>query len=91
MVFHPGNEYFVARADALAKRVGNQVDGFCRASGEHDFAARPGIDEPGYLVAGPFIGVGRAMAECMHPAMHIRMIMAVIVTDRIDDRLRPLR
>ena len=30
------------------------------------------------------------MAERMNPTMHIRMIMTVIVADRIDDRLRPL-
>ena len=87
-----GDEHFIAcleEGPRIALR--NQIDRFGGAAYEDDFVTRARIDEPHQAVARPFIEGGRLLAQGMHTAVNVGVVVALIVIDRADDRIWPLR
>ena len=72
MVFHLGDDNFVAGVERTPPMgCGNQIDRFGGVPGENDFLAAFRIEKGLNLIARAFIGIGRAFAQIVSPAMHI--------------------
>ena len=89
-MFHVANQNLITRLKIMAETGGNQVNGFCRATGEYDFTGALGVDERPDLFACTFVIVSRAVTQCMYTAMHVGMVVFVVMADRVDDGLRSL-
>ena len=92
VVLEMGDEHLIAgleQGPRIALR--DQIDRFGRAAHEDDLVARARIDEPHQPVARPLIQRRRLLAQGMHAAMNVGVVMAFVVIDRIDDRIRTLR
>src|SRR5258708_12039955 len=48
------------------------------------------VDEALHLAAGPFVGLGGALGQQMHSAVHVRVVLQVVVGDRVDHCARLL-
>ena len=72
------------------KALRNEIDAFGRAANEYDFLRVARIDEAPDVFACAFVGVGRALTQRMHAAMHVGVIALVVAGDRVDDRARTL-
>ena len=65
VVFHVGDQDFIAGRQSLAKRRGNQVDGLGRAAREHDFARRAALMKPRTVSRAPsYMSVARWLSVC---------------------------
>ena len=68
---------------ALASAEGgdHQVDGFGRAAGEDDLAGIFRVDELPHGLAGRFVGFCRLLAQEMHAAMDVRVVVQIVLAD----------
>ena len=80
----PGFEHRAAVA------LGDQIDGLGRAAHEHDLVARAGVDEGHQPVARPLVERGRLLAQRMHAAVDVGVMVALVVVDGVDHGQRPL-
>ena len=85
VVFQPGDQHPVARLQGAAPpAVRHQVDGGGGAAGPDElFRFRAG-EKAGHGVPGLLEGVGRTVAQGVDAAVYVGIVMAVIVTDRLD-------
>ncbi len=73
------------------KTLRDQIDRLCRAACKDDLAPAPRIDKADDVIAGAFVGLCRTVAQGMHATVHVRMIVALVFGDRVDDHGRRLR
>ena len=86
VMFETGDQDPVAaRQQRSAETLCDQVDRLGRPAGQHDLRAAGRVDEGAQLVAGAFVELRCAMAQRMHTAMDVGVIVAVIVRNRFDD------
>ena len=90
VVFHSREQHLVARTHALAKGVGHQVDRLGGPAQKHDLPFGMGMDEIAHAVPGCLIGSSRAFGKGMHPAVHIRVVVAIEAIQRLDHLTRLL-
>ena len=91
VVLHGGDHHLVSRAETCtAERLGHQIDGLGGVAGEDDFARRGGVDEALHRRAGVFERLGGALAEQVDAAVHVRVVLAVVGRQRVEDRTRLL-
>src|SRR5690606_20078589 len=89
---HAGDQDLIAGLQKGARKtVRHQIDALGSALGENHLLARRRIDEALHGVAHVFQTLCRALAQRMYAAMHIGVVLFVVVTDRVDHRLRLLR
>ena len=82
----------VARSDVReAPRIADEVDRLGRVARPDDLGGFRGIDEAGDLFAGRFKGCGRTFGQLVDAAMDVRIVVRVVVDERIDHGLRFLR
>ena len=74
-----------------APRKRDQVDRFGRVARPYDLGRVGGVDEAGDLRARRLEGVGGAGRQLVNAAMDVRVIVLVIVDERVDHRARLLR
>jgi hypothetical protein len=92
MVLHRGDEDFVSGAKAASPvALGDEVDAFGRAAHKDDFAAVRCANEAANLVAGCFVGGGRAFAQLVHAAMDVGAFLDVAALNALQNRVRFLR
>ena len=92
VVLHLGDEHLVALADIrAAERLRDQVDGLGRAAHEDDLARVRRVQELLHLVAGLLVGARRPLAQQVHAAMDVGVVLGVAAHHRVDDGLRLLR
>ena len=91
VVLHLGQDDRVAAVDvAPAPRVGDEVDRLGRVAGEDDLVAVRGVDEPGDLGARLLVLGRRLLADGVDAAMDVGVVLAVVVSDGVDDDARLL-
>ena len=92
VMFEPGEQDLVAALQARA-RIGlrHEVDGFGGAAREDDFARRGGIHEFAHAFARAFEHGRGFLAQLVHAAMHVGVVHPLVVVDRRDHALGPLR
>src|SRR3954454_5926688 len=91
-MFDRGDDDFVAGADVLpAPRLRDEIDALSRAAREDDFLFIARVDEALHGRARFFVRVGRGLAEVMHAAMNVRILLGVVADDAIDHLPRLLR
>ena len=91
VVLHHRGQDAVARLQLRQHMaVGDQVGGLGGAGGEDDLIARTGMDEPRQLVARAFVSRRGLLAQLMHRARHVGVVLAIVRVHRRDHRLRLL-
>ena len=75
----------------IAPGARDQVDAFGRVPGEDDFVRRSRADERAHDFARALVGFRRALAQPVHAAMHVGVVVFVVSRDRFDDLDRLLR
>ena len=88
MVLHCRHNDFVAclqKTAAIALR--DQIDRFRGAAHKNNFLVGRRIDKSTNLFARRLIGRGGPLAEIVHTAMDVRILRAVVATERIDHLL----
>ena len=68
----------------------HEVDGLRGAPRKHDAFARPGIHEPGDGRTGGFVRFRRLDRQGIRAPVHVGVVKAVVVDDRVDDSSRLL-
>src|SRR5437867_2400237 len=90
-MLHFGEQNFVAALEVRrAPGVCHEVNAFCGAARENDFVAAGSVNELRSAVPGCLESGGGAVAQLMNATMHIRVVMLVIIAERVDDRDRLL-
>src|SRR3954451_20100622 len=85
MMLDGGDDDFVAGADVFAApRLRDEIDPFRRAAREDDFFFIARVDELLHRSARFFVRVGGGLAEVMHAAMDVRILLGVVADDPID-------
>ena len=92
VVLDIADDDFVAGFEAgRAPALRDEVDRLGGAAHEHDLAVRGGVEQGPRLLARLLEPVGRARAEPIDAAMHVRVLGAVELGDAVDDLTRLLR
>ena len=91
-MFHLREQNHIARAQKFsAPGLRNQVDAFRCPAGENDFVRAGGADVFRHALARFFVSFGRARTQLVQAAMDIRVVVFVIMPQRIGHRPRLLR
>ena len=91
VVLQRRDDNFVAGADVRAPvGLGHEIDCLRGAPHEHDLPRLSRIEEPPNDVARCLIRVSRTLAEPVHAAMDVPVVLGVVPHQAIDDRLRLL-
>lgn len=69
----------------------DQVDGLGRTPGKYDFLGRRCIDKRRKPDTGLLISLGSLLAQGMHTPMNVGIVLAIKITDSVDDLLWSLR
>ena len=92
VVLDIADDDFVAGFEARrAPALRDEVDRLRGAAHEHDLAIRGGVEQRPRLLARLLEPIGRARAEPIDAAMHVRVLGAVELGDAVDDLTRLLR
>ena len=91
-MLHLRDYYLITFPDELAAiAVCYQVDALSRAAREDDLLWFGGIDETLDLDASAFILARRELAEIIHAAMDVRVLLCIVALESINHDLRFLR
>src|SRR5262245_55862683 len=89
MVLHRGDEDFLPHFDERpAVALGDEVDPLGGATNEDDLSIVRGVEKAGHLGAGTLKDLRGLLAQEVDPAMDIRVLRQVILSDRIEHVLR---
>ncbi len=92
VVLHPRDQDLVAWLQVRARpALRDQVDRIGAPAREDDLAAVRRVDQALHLHAGAFVRLGRAFAQQMRRAMDVRVVVPVVVVQRVQDLPRLLR
>ena len=92
VVFELRGEDRIARPEIReAPREANEVDRLRRVARPNDLGRLRRVDEAGDLFARALEGLGRTFGEFVDAAMDVRVVVRVVVHERIDDGLGLLR
>jgi hypothetical protein len=91
-MLHQCDKNLITRPDAWpGKALGDEVDRFSRATRKHDLPARLCIDKPTDILAGALISIGGTLAQGVNATVNIRMIVFVVIDNRLHDLSGALR
>ena len=92
VVLHLRDDHEVTRAEVVeSPAVGDEVDRRRDVVREDDLACRLRVHERARLLAGAFVGLGRAFPEVVDAAMDVRVRRLVEARHRLEDGARLLR
>src|SRR6516165_3177387 len=92
MMLELADQYFVTGFEVgRTPALGDEVDPLGRAPYEDDLALIRCVQKRADLLARFLEQLGRPGAQPVNPAMHVRVIGAVIIRDPVDDGARLLR
>ena len=92
VVFHAGEQDLITRFQpALGQPVRHQIDPLGRPAHKDNIARRRRADKTRHLLPGAIIGIGRDLAQIMHTAVDIPVLLAVIAVNGLEDLARFLR
>jgi hypothetical protein len=92
VVLHRRDDNLVAGAQkGAAEGGGDEVDGFGGATHEDDLVGPRGIDEAAHPLACRLVEVGGAVAEEMHAAVGVGVVLQVVAAHGLDNLDRLLR
>ena len=87
MMLETRDDDLVARQQARpAVGLRDEVDRLGRAADKDDFGRGGGVDEAPHLLARALVEGRRLLGERVHAAVHVGVVRARVVGDRIDDR-----
>ena len=91
MVLHVGDDDLVAFPEPRAdEAVRNEVDGLGGAAREDDLAFVRGAQKAPDGLPGSLVGRRRALAQGVHAAVDVGVVLLVVVAEGVDDRARLL-
>src|SRR3982751_4551096 len=91
MLHHCQKNHVTFAEQFFAPRLRHQIDALGRATREDDFVRTGRADVLRHALARVFIRVSRAPAQRMQSPMNIRIVVFVIITQRLNDSTRLLR
>ena len=92
VVLHAGDDDLISGLEELAAvAAGDQVQPLGRASHVDDLRDVGRVDEPADCLTTGFVVVGGPLAQGVHAAVHVGIVVQVVVADGVDNRPGLLR